>query len=53
MTHFVYTWFTKTKSIYIQEFLKIPGIILSIPEKEFLPSILSADSVYLLRLTKF
>ena len=50
--HFIYTYYTKINSIFIPDYVRIPGIMLSIPEKRFLLSFLSVFIFYFLGLTK-
>ena len=54
LQHFLYSYYTKIYSIFIPEFLKIPGVLFSIPDKEFLLSFWSViflSSVPLIQLT--
>ena len=38
LQHFIYSYYTKINSFFIPDYMKIPGIMLSIPEKGFLLS---------------
>ena len=54
LQHFIYTYYTKVNSIIVTEFFqKIPGVLLSFPEKEFLLSSISVVIFYLFRSIKF